>query len=1381
MKLTVQTIFLVFVLCLTGCNPFKDYSVVNLMQEGLIWENGTTTYNLGDVGIGSIKSKTFVLTNKSNLKAISCQTPSITNSTDFTIDSTTCTSEMEPFASCEVVILASPQSQGLKDVNIVRSCDLDSNRMNPVTAATMNAILTNVVWSPLTNDFGAVAVAANTSEATFTLTNNGSTTPSSCSATSLSNTTDFEITQDTCGTNDLVPSATCTVKVKGHPQSSGLKTATLSRSCGVGGTVTTTSNMIKVTGTVVNLAWTPLTNSFGSVNVGSNSSTQIFTLNNSGNGDATGCSTPTISDTTNFTITANTCGTNDVTASGSCTLTVRANPTTAGLKSASISRTCSVGGTVSTTTNQITTTGTMSPNLAWTPLTNSFGIVNVGSNSSTQIFTLNNSGNGEATTCGLATLSNVTDFTITADSCGLLDVTVSGSCSVTVKANPASSGVKATTLSRTCSVGGTVSTTSNQITATGTTSPNLAWSLLAFDFGTVNVGSNSSTQVFTLNNSGNGPATGCSVPTISDTTNFTITADTCGTSDVSASGSCNITVRSNPTSAGAKVATISRLCSVGGTVSTTANQILTLGFVPALAADWQQQFGFSDLGAIRSGSISNTFSYYFRNTNNQVLTGCTSPALSNATDFTILSENCSTGTMNANSLCEVQLRANSVTQGLNSTNLIRTCNETSSVSISLTASGSSNASTVQISGSCILQTDGRVKCWGQNSYGQLGDGTITSRYVPVEVSNLTNAVYISAEIGFHACAALSDQTVKCWGQNDYGQLGDGTIVNRTVPVLVSGISNATQVTTGSNHSCALLNDQTVKCWGSNSNGQIGDGTVSGISAPTLVIGISNAVQLSASYSRTCALLSDQTIKCWGSNTNGELGNGTSTSTSTPVLVSGISTATQISSSGVNHMCALLSNQTVKCWGYNYDGVVGDGTTTNRKTPVLVSGITNATRITTWFINSCAVLSDQTMKCWGNNDAGRVGDGTTIKRTSPVAVVGISNVMEASNNCALLNNNLIKCWGAGGNSGDGKVAYQVVPVAVPGVTNATNVVMGQSGTCALLSDQTIKCWGSYTMLGDGTTTQRPTPGLVTGITNATAISAGPGHTCALLSDQTIKCWGNNSNGQLGDGTTTYRYTPVAVLGISNATQISMGNNHSCALLSDQTIKCWGDGQSGQIGDGAATSRTTPVLVSGITNATRILATNGSASCALLSDQTIMCWGYNGFGKLGDGTTTNRSTPVSVNGISNAINISGGDLSMCALLSDQSVKCWGKNDYGQIGNGTYTNSLSPTTVSGLTNVVQITASSNHVCALRSDQTAQCWGKNTYGQLGDGTTITRPIPVFRLSQNSISILGTGTGATEHQCYVQVTTGQVYCSGQNDMSQTGYNELNIHTISGQ
>jgi len=353
---------------------------------------------------------------------------------------------------------------------------------------------------------------------------------------------------------------------------------------------------------------------------------------------------------------------------------------------------------------------------------------------------------------------------------------------------------------------------------------------------------------------------------------------------------------------------------------------------------------------------------------------------------------------------------------------------------------------------CAVLQNGEARCWGNNSAGQLGNGTVTDSSAPVPVSQMTQAAGVTTG-GFHSCAVLRNGAVQCWGMNEVGELGDGTTVSSSVPVAVSGIATAVAVAAGYKHACALLSDHTVRCWGDNSYGELGDGnailspnrggpSTAHSSAPVTVAGINTAVALTASDGyHSCAVLQDGTVRCWGDNVSGQLGDGSRTTAITPVTVAGITTAVAVSS-GDFHTCALLQAGAVRCWGLNYSGQLGDGTGQDSDTPVQVSGISTAVAVSVGVLHTCAVLQDGTARCWGYNSNGQAGDGTTTSALAPVTVSGITtatSAVAAGNNdsCALLRGGLVKCWGMDtyGELGNGTTVDAYTPTTVVGI-NAT---------------------------------------------------------------------------------------------------------------------------------------------------------------------------------------------------------------------------------------------------------------------------------------------------------------------------------------------------------
>ena len=362
----------------------------------------------------------------------------------------------------------------------------------------------------------------------------------------------------------------------------------------------------------------------------------------------------------------------------------------------------------------------------------------------------------------------------------------------------------------------------------------------------------------------------------------------------------------------------------------------------------------------------------------------------------------------------------------------------------------------------------------------------------------------------------------------------------TAPKQALDVGWATQVATGYAHTCAVTVNDGVKCWGDNTFGQLGDGTPRSRAVAVDVLGLGERVaRVSAGALHTCAMLRNGGVKCWGRNNKGQLGDGTIIDRSTPVEVQDLVGGVRAVSSGRYHTCALLNNGAIKCWGSNQDGQLGDGTTLTRLTPVDAPrvGERGARVIRRRFSHLC-YRQRGGLACWGNNERGQLGDGTTVNRLSPVDVVGLGS-------------------------------------------EALAVSAGGLHTCALTVGGGVKCWGynGYGELGDGTTTGRLTPVAVVGLdTEATAISAGRVHTCVRTAGGGVKCWGDNDYGELGDGTTAWRLTPVAVSGLAaNATEVSTSHFHTCAIVAGGTTWCWGWNDYGQLGDGTTITRRGPVAV------------------------------------------------------------------------------------------------------------------------------------------------------------------------------------------------------------
>lgn len=316
--------------------------------------------------------------------------------------------------------------------------------------------------------------------------------------------------------------------------------------------------------------------------------------------------------------------------------------------------------------------------------------------------------------------------------------------------------------------------------------------------------------------------------------------------------------------------------------------------------------------------------------------------------------------------------------------------------------------------------------------------------------------------------------------------------------------------------------------------------------------------------------------------------------------------------------------------------------------------------------------------------------------------------------------------------------------------------GRSNTCAITKDDTIKCWGILA-LGSGPNDNTATPRSVTGISNAIAVAVAESHACAVLRDGGVRCWGGNGSGQLGNGSTVDSITSVQVLGISDAIDISVADfGHSCALLKNGNIKCWGTNGWGCLGDGTSTYRTTPVQVQGISNAIGVTTGDYYYSCAILNDGTLKCWGKIG----GDGSSLESSIPYQMPGYSNVVAVESGS-GFCALIDKGTMKCWG-NEY--IGEG----------FSNISNAIALRVSAFHACLVLKTGEAKCWGLNGHGKLGDGSTDSRKTPVAVTGISSASSIGLGL---DHSC-TMLQDGSVKCWGINDYGQLGNGTVTGSTI---
>jgi alpha-tubulin suppressor-like RCC1 family protein len=637
---------------------------------------------------------------------------------------------------------------------------------------------------------------------------------------------------------------------------------------------------------------------------------------------------------------------------------------------------------------------------------------------------------------------------------------------------------------------------------------------------------------------------------------------------------------------------------------------------------------------------------------------------------------------------------------------------------------------------------------GQLGNGQVGPTYNTASPVAVYASGtdpsgeLLSSVTSLSSGWKHTCA-VSAGGVYCWGFNLYGALGNGsTGGSEGNPVQVTGLS-ATAVAAGDWHSCALLSGGTVDCWGYNGDGELGHGTYGPPEpSPSAVFSadttpLNGVVSLNAGGGHNCATFSGGTVECWGAGNSGQLGNGALGYAAYPVQVYSAGTTPLAGASGLGlgerHSCAVLSGGTVECWGDNSGDQLGTGTIGHSSNPVQVRSsatalLTNVTQVSAGADHTCALAADTSVWCWGFNGDGELGNNSTTDSSTPVEVTGIggsgflTGVLEVSAGdyftCARLSSGVV-CWGNNyyGQLGNGASSFPAanspVPIQVVGVGNTgtlpamSQLSAGGWHACARNSSGNIFCWGDNFsgQLGDGSSgSESSSPVQVMNsstpadtVNDATSVSAGGGHTCAIRSTDKVWCWGDDYYGQLGDngsGSGAKEVYPVQSTGAPDAAQVSAGVSSTCMLGTGTwagQVWCWGLNASGQLGDDDYVNSSLAVQVVGVDDVGNLsgvtqLSVGAAQVCARRSDSSVVCWGSNGSGELGDGTLNGAITPV-VTGLpaNNASTVSaGGDQNRnhsCALAGDGTIYCWGSDYYGQLGVNGLGTSPYPLGVYGL----------------------------------------------------------------------------------------------------
>lgn len=650
-------------------------------------------------------------------------------------------------------------------------------------------------------------------------------------------------------------------------------------------------------------------------------------------------------------------------------------------------------------------------------------------------------------------------------------------------------------------------------------------------------------------------------------------------------------------------------------------------------------------------------------------------------------------------------------------------------------------------GTKIVGAVEKLYCQGQISPGytslyDMGGSTI---------STINFAVGLS-----HVCTVLADGSLKCWGDNSHGQLGGVASPNPSAMpanINLGAGRTAKAVTAGDYHTCVILDDNSVKCFGANTFGQLGTGAFGdvGLNAAQMTalqpvnLGAGRTAKvIEAGGSHTCAILDDDSLKCWGKNQNGQLGyedlidRGTSVSSMTNLAAIFVGTGVKPVkvSAGKNHTCILLNNASVKCWGDNTYSELGYGDYTPRGGAVnsmtylttLNFGAKTVKDISAGGAHTCAILSDDSVSCWGKNTSGQRGPLFRALINSPVPIFGLSyyKTLQAGSfqTCGITFLDKVECWGTDftGSLGDGKGLSETFPLGTATDVSFGSLRVGVAHACALQGSD-IYCWGSnqYGQLGTGNTTDSWTPAKVSGGHSFKSLALGGQHTCAIDSTDSLWCWGRNQNGQLGLNSTTDSSVPMNVDVANTYLKLSLGGTHSCGIVkTTNMIKCWGSNSSNQIDATVTTQYLVPQSVDAFTYLD--VTAGASHTCAIRSGSgQLFCMGANGMSQAGQDPASYSKVPGFMAVVSDAnaySSISAGSTFNCGIRAGtNALYCWGDNTSGNLGaNSSVAGNAQPLIVMSGTQFLNVSGGGRHACATTTAGVGMCWGYNLFGQAGE-----------------------------------------------------------------
>ena len=705
----------------------------------------------------------------------------------------------------------------------------------------------------------------------------------------------------------------------------------------------------------------------------------------------------------------------------------------------------------------------------------------------------------------------------------------------------------------------------------------------------------------------------------------------------------------------------------------------------------------------------------------------------------------------------------------------------------------SNVSQIAAGGfhTVAIQSNGTLWAWGNNSFGQLGLGGVTYNTYPVvnptQVS--TSTAWTDSAAGAYHTVAINSSSLYAWGNNSYGQLGQGNNTHYSSPIQVGAATNWSQVNCGYYNTVALQSNGTLWAWGLNSFGQLGTSDQVSYSLPVQVGTLSTWTQASAGFAYSAAIYSGGTLYEWGNNSWGQLGQVNNTHYSNPVTVGNTTFTnnywTQIAAGGF-HTAALQSNGTLWTWGANTYGQLGSSNTTSRSSPAQVGAATNWSQVACGYQHTVATQSNGTLWVCGYNAQGQLGNNNTTSYSSLVQIGTLSITAIWSqlggginHSSGIQSNGTLWTWGLNswGQLGQNNQISLSSPVQVGALSAWTAVSDGYYHTAAIYSGGTLWTWGSnsWGQLGTNTTTLSSilSPVQVTALASVwTQVAGGQYHTVAINSGG-LWTWGNNSFGQLGSSNNTHRSSPAQVGALTAWVAVAAGYSHSAAIYSGGTLWTWGSNTYGHLGVSTTTFRLSPTQVGSLSNWTAV--TTGQYHTAAINSGNLWTWGGNSYGQLGQNDLTHRSSPVQITvpATSGWTQVFAGDRHTVAIYSGGTLWTWGLNSFGQLGTSNQTNYSTPTQVGSLSAWTKLPTGGIGGLfseAIYSGGTLYEWGVNSYGQLGQNNQTSYSSPV-QVGANTVTYWSSKFAAGGYHTAALQSNGTLWAWGLGSSGQIGNN----------